>query len=117
MQRRQGVCSSILSNSWLHFRWTALQRLLAIWMLCLLSVAGLAHAQGVNTATLSGTVMDPHGLGVTGAKVKVTNSATGAQRTALTDDSCRYNFVGLPPGPYNMTVDVGAGLATYEDSS
>jgi hypothetical protein len=117
MGRRKGVCGSTLSKSGLRFRWTALQRFVATWILCLLAGAVMANAQGVNTATLFGTVMDPHGLGVTGAKVKVTNAATGAERTAVTDDSGRYNFVGLPPGNYKMTVDGGAGLATYEDSS
>ncbi len=68
----------------------------------------------VNTATLSGTVMDPQGLGVKGATVTLENSATGAQRTAEADEAGRYNIVGLPPGNYKVTVDGGAGFGKYE---
>src|SRR5260370_27538657 len=87
-------------------------------MLCLLVLgwAAMASAQ-VNTATLSGTVSDPQGLPVKGAKVTMTNASTGAQRTSITDDGGRYNLVGLPPGQYKMAVDGGANLAVYENPS
>jgi len=84
--------------------------------LLLLGVGSKATAQ-VNTATLSGTVSDPQNLPVKGAKVTLTNSTTGATRTAVTDDDGRYNMVGLPPGQYKMTVDGGANFAVYENAS
>ena len=68
----------------------------------------------VNTATLSGTVIDPQGLGVKGATVTLENSATGAQRTAEADEAGRYNIVGLPPGNYKVTVDGGAGFESMK---
>ena len=117
MQGRQGVRVSTSTESRLRFRWTALQRFLALLLLCLLAGAGMAHAQGANTATLSGTVLDPSGAGVKGAKVVLINAATGAGRTAVTDDSGRYNLVGLPPGQYKMGVDGGANFAAYENPS
>jgi len=117
MQGRQGVRVSTSIESRLRFRWTALQRFLALLLLCLLAGAGMAHAQGANTATLSGTVVDPSGAGVKGAKVVLINAATGAGRTAVTDDSGRYNLVGLPPGQYKMGVDGGANFAAYENPS
>src|SRR5437899_8034184 len=107
MQRRQGVCVIVSSRSLLAG---------AMLFLLLLGWASLASAQ-VNTATLSGTVSDPQGLPVKGAKVTLTNAGTGAQRTSVTDDSGRYNLVGLPPGQYKMTVDGGASFAAYEDPS
>jgi hypothetical protein len=76
----------------------------------------MAPAQ-VNTATLSGTVMDPKGGTVAGAKVTLTSTATGSQRNSVTDDAGRYNLVGLPPGQYKMTVDGGANFAVYENAS
>jgi hypothetical protein len=87
-------------------------------MLCLLFLgwASMASAQ-VNTATLSGTVSDPQGLPVKGAKVTMTNAGTGAQRTSVTDDAGRYNLIGLPPGQYKMAVDGGANFAVYENAS
>jgi len=75
---------------------------------------GLAQ---VNTATLSGTVSDPQGLPVKGARVTVTNAGTGAQRISVTDDGGRYNLVGLPPGQYKMAVDGGANFSVYENPS
>src|SRR5450755_123406 len=71
----------------------------------------------VNTATLSGTVTDPQGLGVKGATITLENSATGAQRSAETDDDGRYNVVGLTPGIYRLTVEGGAGFGKYENAS
>jgi len=87
-------------------------------MLCLLVLGWAATASAqVNTATLSGAVSDPQGLPVKGAKVTMTNAATGAQRTSVTDDGGRYNLVGLPPGQYKMTVDGGANFTVYQNAS
>src|SRR6266849_4806862 len=99
MQRRQGV--------------------FALVVLCVLAFgcSAITAAQGVNTATLSGTVMDPQGLGVKGAKVSLTSVGTGAVRTAVADDNGRYTVVGLPPGQYKMTVDGGANFGVYENPS
>jgi hypothetical protein len=117
MQRRQGVCASTSTESGSRNRWIASQPLVALLMLCLFVCAGMAHAQGVNTATLSGTVVDPSGAGLKSAKVTVTNAATGSARTAVSDDSGRYNLVGLPPGQYKMSVDGGSNFAVYENAS
>src|ERR1700686_3423040 len=53
-------------------------------------------AQG-NSAKLSGVVTDPQGGGVKSAKVTVTNKATGAERSAVTDEAGHYFFLELPP--------------------
>jgi hypothetical protein len=106
MHRRQRVCA-------LAFRFVFEAVLLVLWVL---GGSAIGSAQ-VNTATLSGTVSDPQNLGVKGAKVTLTNAATGATRTAVTDDSGRYNLVGIPPGQYKLTVDGGANLALYENAS
>ncbi len=107
MQRSQGVCGIASLKSMLAG---------ALLLLLVLGCATMASAQ-VNTATLSGTVSDPQGLPVKGAKVTMTNAGTGAQRTSVTDDAGRYNLVGLPPGQYNMTVDGGASFAVYRNAS
>src|SRR5467141_5101271 len=108
MQRSQGVCG--LASLKLMLAGAALLLLLV------LGCATMASAQ-VNTATLSGTVSDPQGLPVKGAKVTVTNAGTGAQRTSITDDEGRYNLVGLSPGQYKMAVDGGANFSVYENPS
>jgi hypothetical protein len=107
MERRQSVCALTTKRS-----------SLTLVMLCVLVLgcAGMAVAQ-VNTATLSGTATDPQGLGVKGAKVTVTNVATGSERSAETDDTGHYTVVGLPPGRYKMSVDGGASFAAYQNAS
>jgi len=75
----------------------------------------MAHAQGVNTASLAGTVLDPANAAVKSAKVTATNAATGSERTTISEDDGHYIFVALPPGQYKMTVDGGAGFAVYEN--
>jgi len=86
-----------------------------------LCVAALLTASStlaqINTATLSGTVTDPQGLAVRGAKVTVTLLATGAERSSTVDDSGRYNFVGLVPGIYKLRAEGGSGFAPYENPS
>ena len=59
----------------------------------------------VNTVTLTGTVTDPQGLAVSAATISVTSKATGASRAATSDSNGRFEIVGLPPGPYTLTVD------------
>src|SRR5690348_264303 len=105
MQRRQGVRA-------LEFVVAAV----LLGLLALVSATG-ASAQGVNTATLSGTVLDPQNLAVKGAKITLTNSGTGAERTVVSDENGRYNLVGVPPGQYKLTVDGGASFAVYENAS
>src|SRR5258708_16781750 len=118
MQRRQGVCVSNSIRMESRLPSAALRSLKTIAMLCLLVFgwAPAATAQ-VNTATLSGTVSDPQGLPVKGAKVTMTNAGTSAQRNSITDAGGRYNLVGLPPGQYKMTVDGGANFSVYENAS
>jgi len=84
--------------------------------LLVLGLAPSTPAQ-VNTATLSGTVMDPQGLAVKGAKLTLTSSSTSADRTAAADDTGHYNFVGVPPGKYKLIVDGGASFAVFEAPS
>jgi hypothetical protein len=78
------------------------------------AVGGAAQ---VNTATLSGTVTDPQGLAVRGAKVTVTNAATGATRSIVVDDEGRYSLIGLPPGRYKISVDGGANFGLFQNDS
>src|SRR5258708_53259 len=118
MQGRQGVCVSNSIRTGSRLQSAALRSLTTMAMVCLLVFGGARAATAeVNTATLSGTVSDPQGLPVKGAKVTMTNAGTGAQRNSITDDAGRYNLVGLPPGQYKMAVDGGANFSVYENTS
>ncbi|MDT7807696.1 MAG: hypothetical protein QOJ70_1509 [Acidobacteriota bacterium] len=61
-------------------------------------------ASAQSTATLQGTVTDPQGAVVPNAKVSVRSQATGAERTAQTDDSGNYQVASLQPGAYRVEV-------------
>ena len=88
------------------------------WMMLVILVLSLARgAAAQNTASLSGTVMDPAGLAVRGAKLTLTSNTTGAERTAVSDDGGRYSFLSLSPGTYKFTVDGGANFGVLTNDS
>jgi hypothetical protein len=61
------------------------------------------HAQV--TAQITGTIEDPHHAAVVGAKVGITNEATGIERKTATDDSGAYTAALLQPGTYKIKID------------
>src|ERR1700720_2587223 len=94
------------------------QLVFALLVLLVLILGNPVHSSAQsNTATLSGAVTDPQGLGVKSAQITLVNKATGAERTTAADDNGRYTFVSLAPGVYRMTVDGGSGFSslTAED--
>ena len=66
-----------------------------------LAAASHSYAQDTNAA-LSGTVMDTSGAAVPGAKLTLTNAATGFQSTFLSDKAGQFTFRNLTPGTYNL---------------
>jgi hypothetical protein len=71
---------------------------------------GFANAQ-VDRGSVSGTVTDPSGAGVTGAKVTVTNAAMGTQSSTVTTGVGEYTVPELAAGTYSITV-VAPGFST-----
>jgi hypothetical protein len=65
----------------------------------------LANAQSASSAQVSGTIVDPQGAVVAGAKITATNHATGATRTAVTTSTGNYVIPNLAPGTYDVAVD------------
>jgi len=63
-----------------------------------------ANAQ--STAILQGTVLDTQRAAVPGATVVVHNTATGIERTIVTDASGNFVAASLPPGPYQVEVSL-----------
>ena len=82
---------------------------------CLLALTttGL-WAQG-STAQMNGTVRDASGLGVPGAELKATQTATGATRSATSGGDGSFVFPSLPIGPYMLEVSK-AGFTKYLQS-
>ncbi len=79
--------------------------------LWLVILCGAAWAQ--DTASITGTVTDPSGAAVGGAKVSISNAEHGITRTATTNSDGDYLFSALPIGAYNLSV-VAEGFKKYE---
>jgi hypothetical protein len=62
-------------------------------------------AQTSTSGTLTGRVLDPNGLVVQGAAVRVTSTNTGASPATLTDSAGRYIYTRLAPGIYEVAIE------------
>jgi Carboxypeptidase regulatory-like domain len=73
---------------------------ICVWFLLL---APLCSAQSTNQGAIFGTVTDPSGAVVPGAKVTVTNSDTGISKEVVSSMAGQYRFPFLIPGQYRVT--------------
>src|SRR4051812_49183921 len=69
-------------------------------------VTAIALAQS-SKGILTGTVTDPSGAVVSGATIRMTNSATGTVRETVSTGDGSYRLDAVDPG--NYTVEVSAG--------
>jgi hypothetical protein len=65
--------------------------------------SGQGRAQRA-TASIAGSVTDSSNAAVPGAAVNVRNTATGIERSVVTNDLGYYVVTALPSGPYSVTV-------------
>ena len=82
-----------------------------------LVVVGLCAGQSYGqsqaiTATISGTVLDPTGQTVSGAKITLVSPERGISRTYVTSDNGLYSFTLLPPATYRLQVEA-SGFKHY----
>jgi len=73
-------------------------------------LATLATAQ--STSQLNGSVADSTGAKVSGAKITLTDAATGLQRSTTSNEAGLYQFLDVPPGNYRMDA-TATGFAAY----
>src|SRR5581483_11155246 len=96
---------------------------LSAWMsrfsVCLIAVFALitfavpAQAQStISTGSIQGTVSDPSGAVVSGAKVTISNKATGQVTTTSTNSAGGYTSGALVPGSYLVRIAAGGFKAT-----
>jgi hypothetical protein len=69
-----------------------------------LTLAAALVAQSTD-ASLSGSVLDPAGAVIGGAKVTITNKTTGGSRVVIANDAGTFIAAGLPPGTYRVTAE------------
>jgi hypothetical protein len=70
-----------------------------------------AYAQS-NSASISGTVLDPSGAVVANAAVEIHNPVSHFDRSTTTDNSGKFSFPNVPFNPYHLSV-TGLGFALY----
>src|SRR5450631_657744 len=75
-------------------------------------LAALSLSAQTFRGTILGTVTDPSGAVVPGAKVTVKNTGTGLERTSETSADGSYSLPELPIGTYTVTV-VQQGFQTF----
>ena len=95
------------------FRFGGLLRF-AVVALCFTILGSVAMAQTtISTGSIQGTVVDPSGAVVSGAKVIVSNRSTGHSITTTTNSSGVYTSGALNPGNYVVRVEA-QGFKTAE---
>ena len=74
--------------------------------LCFL-IAATAYGQGGGNAAMNGTVTDPSGAAIIGARVTMTQIGTEVKRSASTNENGHFTIPALPPASYRVAVEAG----------
>ena len=91
-------------------------QLLLLTAALLAATATGASAQGRQTGTIRGTVLDAQGLVLPGVTVTVRSSALQGVRTTATDINGNYQIVALPPGAYRVVFEL-SGFAEIVETA
>lgn len=92
----------------------AIARALSTISVVCLTVVGAANAQ--NTGTIVGTVSDPSGATIAGAKITAQSAQEGLTRQTNTNASGAYVLSALPIGTYTVTVEA-TGFERYANNA
>ncbi len=93
-------------------RATAAMSLAAMACLLFLFFLPAQLAAQIDTGGITGTVLDPSGAAVPGAKVVLTNVATNVHTTTVSTATGKYSFSALLPGTYTVEASA-AGFQKY----
>jgi iron complex outermembrane recepter protein len=69
----------------------------------ILLIAGICRAQS-EKALLAGSIKDPSGLGIPGARLTIVDTVSGVLKSTASDTLGRYRLPDLPAGKYRLTV-------------
>ncbi|MBI4468538.1 MAG: TonB-dependent receptor [Acidobacteria bacterium] len=79
---------------------------LSLWLVFGLCAADVALGQSqASTGQIVGTVLDPKGAAIAGAKVAVSSPTTGLKREVVTNSEGQFLAILLPSGRYDVTVE------------
>jgi len=65
----------------------------------------LISAQMTVTGNIAGTVIDPSGQSIAGAKITLTNTSTSEPRSTVTNELGAFSLLAMQPGTYTMRVE------------
>jgi hypothetical protein len=82
-----------------------------------MACASLAHAQGIQTGQLQGTVIDSGGLVLPGVTVTVTSPALQGTRDTVSDANGNYVIRGLPAGEYSVRFELSSFKTTEQKAT
>ena len=82
---------------------------------CYFAHATLLAQTTISTGSIQGTVTDPSGAAVSGAKITITQKSTGRVISTTTTSSGTYASGALTPGDYVVHVDA-PGFKTTEET-
>ena len=82
-------------------------------LIAMLVASAVALFGQSESASLSGTLIDPSGAAMRGISVTARNEATGVSTATVTDDEGHFSFPALRPGVYTVAVSA-AGFKRLE---
>ena len=80
--------------------------------ICIFLSSTVLSAQTISTSQIRGTIQDPSGAAVAGAEVRLTETATGAVRTATSTADGSYTLPDLSVGTYRLEI-TKSGFSKY----
>lgn len=83
-----------------------MKRMAVLLALVVVSLVPFTLAAQDTRATISGTVVDPSGARIPNAAITLIETRTGVKTPATTDSVGSYNITFLPPGEYEIRVEV-----------
>jgi len=83
--------------------------LVALLALCSLMTV---NARAQSNGAVTGIISDKQGLPLPGATLTLTNAESGVARDTVTSDNGAYRFAAIPPGRYNLRVELQGFAST-----
>ena len=99
-----------------RMKWNAHTVLACFALVVLLAISAIPAVGQTDTGSIVGIVQDPTRAVVTGAQVKITNTATNVTRTLVTNADGSYQALQLIPGVYKVTVSHAGYSTSVQDN-
>jgi carboxypeptidase family protein/TonB-dependent receptor-like protein len=90
----------------------ALSRSFVVIVFLIICLSASVLGQQAAKATLTGTVLDPHGASVAGVRIVATQKASGIRRETVSNDEGFYVFTDMVPGAYEVRAEAKGFVPT-----